>query len=155
MFLLGVLILRNFEKLKSALEGKFLYYLFAYIAFMALQHAWIADRSLPFYLAYLPSRIVLALATIAAAFSLRSLSHRLLGGTDISYGIYIYHSIVINVMVQVGMMTSMLSVGVVYAISIALALLSWHAVEKPALACKSASPSDLWRRIAGAPGEET
>lgn len=147
MFLLGILIHRNFESLKTWIEGKFLYYLGAYAVFMALQHWLIPDRSVPFYLAYLPSRTILAFATIAGAFSVRPLSNRLLAGTDISYGIYIYHSIVINVFVQLGMMTSMIAVPLVYAASITLALLSWHLIEKPALACKSLSPLSLWTRL--------
>ena len=153
MFLLGILIHRHFEKLQGWIEGKFLYHLLGYVAFMALLTAFVEHRSVPFYLAYLPSRVLLAFVTIAAAFSFRPLSNTLLKGTDISYGIYIYHSIVINVMVQLGMLTSMLSVGWVFVISIFLSLLSWHLIEKPALACKSASPRALWNRLTA--GSET
>lgn len=155
MFLLGILIHWNFEALRTWIEGKFLWYMSGYVVFTGLLCAFVEHRSLPFYLAYLPSRTLLAFATIAGAFSFRSLSQRLLGGTDISYGIYIYHSIVINVMVQLGMMTSMLSVGIVYAVSIVLALLSWHGIEKPALACKAASPRALWVWITGWVGSES
>ena len=66
---------------------------------------------------------------------------------DISYGIYIYHSIVLNVMVQLGWMISFGAVTTVFAASIGLALLSWHLVEKPALAWKAASPRALWNRF--------
>lgn len=147
MFLLGILIHWNFDRLRPWLEGKFLPYLLGYAAFMALLVTLIDHRSLPFYLAYLPSRILLALATIAAAYSARPLSQKLLGGTDISYGIYIYHSIVINVMVQLGWMGSFGAVPAVFVASVGLALLSWHLVEKPALACKAASPRALWNRF--------
>ena len=147
MFLLGVLIHWNFESLKSRLEGKFLHYLLGFIAFTWLLGNYIEHRSLPFYLAYLPSRALLALATIAAAFSCRSLSNQVLRGTDISYGIYIYHAVVINVLVQLGLMTSLRSVALVYAIALVLAVLSWHLIEKPMLACKSASPRTLWKRL--------
>ncbi len=147
MFLLGILIHWHFDRLKPWIEGKFLPYFLGYAAFMALLVTFIDHRSLPFYLAYLPSRILLALATIAAAYSARPLSQKLLGGTDISYGIYIYHSIVINVMVQLGWMNSFTTLFGVYAASIVLALLSWHLVEKPALACKAASPRDWWGRL--------
>lgn len=147
MFLLGVLIHRKFGTLRIWVEGKFMYYMVGFIAFTWLLGTWVPDRSLPFYLAYLPSRILLAFATIAGAFSARSLSERLLGGTDISYGIYIYHAVVINVMVQLGLMSSMVSVGAVYAISIFLGLMSWHWIEKPALASKSVSPLAIWKRL--------
>lgn len=154
MFMLGILIHRKFASLEPWLEGKFLYYMAGFGLFMTLQCALIEDRTVPFYLAYLPSRILLALATIAGAFSFRWVSERLLRGTDISYGIYIYHSVVINVMVQLGLMTSMLSVATVYAVSIVLALLSWYCVEKPALACKTFSPRLIWNRLTGSPNSE-
>lgn len=147
MFLLGILIHRNYQTLEPWIEGKFLYWFGAFIAFMSLQAEFLPDRTLPAYFAYLPSRAILALATIAAAFTARSLSHKLLRGTDLSYGIYIYHSVAINVIVQLGLMTSGLSVAAVYGISIACALLSWHLVEKPALACKSFSPRAVWHRF--------
>ncbi|MEO8617054.1 MAG: acyltransferase [Luteolibacter sp.] len=147
MFLLGILIHRNFDFLKTWIEGKFLYYMAAYVIFMSLLHFLVPDRSVPFYLAYLPSRSILALATIAGAFSARSLSNRLLNGTDISYGIYIYHSVVINVFIQLGILTSTASVLLVFLVSITLALLSWHWIEKPALACKSLRPVSLWSRL--------
>ena len=147
MFLLGVLIHWNFETLRSRIEGKFVYYLLGFMVFTWLLGSYVGYRSLPFYLAYLPSRVLLAMATIAGAYSFRSLSERLLRGTDISYGIYIYHAVVINVLVQLGLMTSMLSVGLVYGVAISLALLSWHLVEKPALACKSVSPRAFWQRL--------
>jgi peptidoglycan/LPS O-acetylase OafA/YrhL len=101
-----------------------------------------------FYFGYLPSRILLALATISAAYSWRSLSEKILGGTDISYGIYIYHSIVINVFVELGRMNSMLSVVWIFLISATLAWLSWTLIEKPALSCKSLSPRLFFKRRA-------
>ena len=74
MFLLGILIHWNFDRLRSWLEGKFLPYLLGYAAFMILLVTLVDHRSLPFYLAYLPSRTLLALANIAAVYSARSLS---------------------------------------------------------------------------------
>lgn len=147
MFLLGILLHWNFETLKNWIEGKFLHWFAGYVVFMAALALFVPERSVPYYLAYLPSRTILAFATLSAAFSVRWLSQRLLGGTDISYGIYIYHSLVINVLVQMGWMTSMVSVAAVYGISLVLALASWHLVEKPSLASKSISPAALWGRL--------
>ncbi len=147
MFMLGVFIHRNLGNLRPFLEGKFLWYSAGYAFLTALLQLLVESRSLPFYLAYLPSRTLLALATIAAAYTARGLSSRLLSGTDLSYGTYLYHSVVINVFVQLGLMTSLWMVAPVFAVSIALALASWHLVEKPALAMKSFSPALLWARI--------
>jgi peptidoglycan/LPS O-acetylase OafA/YrhL len=141
MFLLGILIQRNYRQLGPWLEGKFLYYALTYLGFLAVIHVWLPERSPAFYIAQLPARTLLALATIAGAYSFRSLSHRLLRGNDFSYGIYIYHSLVINILVQLGMMNSLAAVGWVYVIALILAGLSWKLIERPALAHK-----DFWGR---------
>jgi peptidoglycan/LPS O-acetylase OafA/YrhL len=146
MFMLGILIHRRFETLRPWLEGKFLWYLAAYALFMAALHTLADFRSVPFYLGYLPARALLALGTISAAFSARSLSTRLLHGMDLSYGTYLYHSVVINVFVELGLMNTFAAVIYIFIASIILALLSWHGIEKPALARKSFSPSALWTR---------
>ncbi len=147
MFMLGIFIHWNFKKLRPWLEGRFLWYFAAFALFMTALDLLVEPRSTLFYLAYLPSRTLLALGTIAAAYSARSLSRRLLFGTDLSYGTYLYHSVVINVFVQLGWMTSLMAVVYVFLFSIGIAMLSWHMIEKPALACKNLSPSLLWTRL--------
>jgi peptidoglycan/LPS O-acetylase OafA/YrhL len=147
MFLLGIAIHRHFGSLTKWLEGKFTYYLAAYVLCLVISKTWFPDQSVPFYAFHLPTRVLLALATISAAYSLRGLSGRLLGGTDVSYGVYIYHSIVINVLVELGQMSSLLSVIWVLLITGTLAWLSWTCIEKPALARKSVSLSGIWRRM--------
>jgi peptidoglycan/LPS O-acetylase OafA/YrhL len=147
MFMLGVMIHRKFEMFRPWLEGKFLWYLAAYVLFMTALHTLVDFRSVPFYLGYLPSRALMALGTIAAAYSARSLSTRLLHGMDLSYGTYLYHSVVINVFVELGWLSSLTAVIYVFVVSIGVALLSWHGIEKPALARKSFSPGLLWARL--------
>lgn len=146
MFLLGVLMHRNFEKIQPWLEGKFPWFFAAYATFVAAQHTLVGFRTTPFYLCYLPARALLAFCTISAAYSARSLSRRVLHGMDLSYGTYLYHSVVINVFVELGWMDALSAVLYVFAFSILLALLSWHCIEKPALALKSFSPRAAWAR---------
>lgn len=152
MFLLGIAIHRHFESLRTWLEGRFLYFLAAYISFLAITEMWLPERSFGFYVLHLPTRIALALATISAAYSGRQISGRLLRGTDVSYGVYIYHSIVINVLVELGQMRSLLSVGWVLLITGGLAWMSWIFIEKPALSHKEAPFSGLWKRVTGRAG---
>lgn len=147
MFMLGIWIHRHFAKLRHLIEGRFLYYLAAYLLFMFVRDLLFDPASPAFYFCYLPSRLLLAFGTISAAYSAPWLSGKLLRGADISYGIYIYHSIVINVLVELGRMDSMLAVFWVLVLSGTLALLSWIFVEKPALSCKSIAPGlPRWRR---------
>ncbi len=148
MFMLGIFIHRRFDDLRHLIEGKFLAWFAAYAAFAAVVHLFIPFRSDIFYLSYLPLRALLALATISAAYSARPLASKILHGTDISYGTYLYHSVVINILLELGLLATLPSVATVFAISITLAILSWFVVEKPALACKSFSPATLWSRLA-------
>jgi len=147
MFMLGMFLHRNFETLRARIEGRFAWYFAAYLLLVAAQHTLIPFRSTAFYLGYLPSRALLALAVISAAFSARSLSTKLLRGMDLSYGTYLYHSVVINVFVELGWLNSLAGVTGVFAASIATALLSWHFVEKPALSRKPLSPALWWARF--------
>jgi len=146
MFMLGIFLHRNFETVRTKLEGGFVWYFAGYALFMAALQLLVPFRSVPFYLAYLPSRALLALATISAAYTARSLTTKLLRGMDLSYGTYLYHSVVINVFVELGWLDSLTAVIYIFIVSIGLALLSWHGVEKPALAKKAFSPKDLWAR---------
>lgn len=149
MFLLGIAIHRHFGSLAKWLEGKFVSYLAAYVVLLVISGMWLPDHSIAFYALHLPTRIVLALATISAAYSARSLAGRLLRGTDVSYGVYIYHSIVINVLVELGQMRSLLSVVWVLLVTGAFAWMSWIFIEKPALSFKTAPLPGLWKRVTG------
>ena len=144
MFLLGIAIHRHFDRLQRWLEGKFIPYLAAYLILLIICKTWLPEHSAAFYSLHLPTRVVLALATVSAAYSGRSLAGRLLGGTDVSYGVYIYHSVVINVLVELGYMGSLLSVLWVILITGSLAWGSWIFIEKPALSLKSTFPG--WRK---------
>lgn len=71
---------------------------------------------------------------IVVALSYRLGRHRL--SFDISYGVYIYHMIVINVLVQLGMIGSYGYFAAALVFTIALAFISWFGVEKPCLSRK-------------------
>lgn len=139
MFALGILIHRHWERVGRFLEGRFVWHFAGYTIF-AVSRQLLLGRdtawSSVYYLGYFPERILLATATISAAYTTRGLSSRLLGGDDISYGVYIYHFLVINVLVEMGTMTGLASVATVFGLSATLGLASWHLVEKQALALK-------------------
>ena len=139
MFLLGILIHRHFGVLSRWLEGRFMACLGAYsVVAVARQMVLGRDGGMAavYYLGYLPERVLLALMTIAAAYSVRGLSSRLLRGNDISYGVYIYHFVIINVLMQLGWMRDLSSVLAVFVLTALMGLLSWHGIEKRALSLK-------------------
>jgi peptidoglycan/LPS O-acetylase OafA/YrhL len=69
-----------------------------------------------------------------------SIFNRLISGVgDLSFGVYIWHMVVINFLLWAGVRDHLSGTGLVafvIAISLALAWLSWHLVERPALALK-------------------
>lgn len=83
-----------------------------------------------------PIYIAMALLALKLAFLRPHWADRLLRGNDISYGVYIYHMVVINVLIHLGLSGP----GMVFpavAATVVLALLSWFTIEKPLLKRKS------------------
>ena len=70
--------------------------------------------------------------TVGAAYTCGR--HRL--GCDYSYGIYIYHMIVINVLVHLGLTGSYKYLLIAFTATLILAFVSWNLVEKPCLRLK-------------------
>jgi peptidoglycan/LPS O-acetylase OafA/YrhL len=134
MFLTGVLFQRNFGEIQRWLGGRFIPVVGAYcaLALMASRiFGWDFGNSLNPLLF-----IALGVVTFTAAFSYSSLSDRLLRRNDLSYGVYIYHAPVINVLLATGVSASWIGFPLAIATTFGLAYLSWCFVEKPALNLK-------------------
>jgi peptidoglycan/LPS O-acetylase OafA/YrhL len=80
---------------------------------------------------------MLAGAVMAAAFCARSLAEKLLRRQDISYGLYLFHLPVANMLLANGF-TGMPCMLAAIVLSILAALLSWFFIEAPALRLKPA-----------------
>ncbi len=114
------------------------------------QSRWIAGRALHWLAAYgavcwlLPidpathvlKLLMLCPVAIACAYTAPGLAHRLLRGNDISYGVYIYHGLLINVAVHLGAKGSAGTGLVLIAGALAVGGLSWVLVEQPMLGRK-------------------
>jgi peptidoglycan/LPS O-acetylase OafA/YrhL len=135
MFLVGVLVQRNWPYLRHWLENRFLRWLLGYVllrAIVARLHLGLGGLEINPVLLLPLTGVVMAGATSA-----RSLSNRILRHNDISYGIYIYHMPTTNVMVQLGAAASALTVVIALTISLCAATMSWKLIERPFLARKS------------------
>jgi peptidoglycan/LPS O-acetylase OafA/YrhL len=134
MFLIGVLLQRNFDQVGHLLSGKGLIWLGAYAAFafggegLGLRVGTNSPHPLPM--------AVLGCAAIACAYSAPGWSHGLLRGNDISYGVYIYHAVVLNAFLAAGATGTWRSLALVLGVSLSAALVSWTAIERPALRLK-------------------
>ena len=134
MFLVGVLVQRNWPRLRRWLENCFLRWLLGYVllrAILARLHVALGGLEINPVLLLPLTGVVMAGATSA-----RSLSNRILRHNDISYGIYIYHMPTVNVMVQLGAAASAPSVAIALTISLCAATASWKLIERPFLARK-------------------
>jgi peptidoglycan/LPS O-acetylase OafA/YrhL len=129
------------------------FYLFVFgivIQQFALQkHRFVAGKGLLWLILYLLSAMVfrsrvsevvnlvlLGLAAISCAYTMPRLSERTIGGLDLSYGVYIYHGLIINLLVQLGIGGHGRDVVIVLVTSLLVGALSWYLVEKPFLSRK-------------------
>lgn len=133
MFLIGVLFQRNFERVRTYLENRFGYWLIGFTTYMFLLEPWGHNMLSTSPLAVLGGRVLMATMIFSFAFSWRSLSERLLRGQDISYGMYLYHGLLINTCVEFGWKGNSMALAGVVLFSTVLALLSWYLIERPAL----------------------
>lgn len=131
MFLVGVLIQRNWSKLRSVLEGRAHWWLVGYLLLCGvatgLGFSVGSNTISPTFL------FPLAGLVISAATTAPGIANKLLHHQDISYGTYVYHAPVINFMVSFGFVGSIFSVIGTIATALTLALVSWVLVEKPFL----------------------
>jgi len=82
--------------------------------------------------------IILAGLTLSFSFSFVGIGDKILRGNDISYGLYIYHMLVVNFLVQRNFVGREIYLLVVIVVTILLAILSWIFIEKKALKSKHA-----------------
>jgi peptidoglycan/LPS O-acetylase OafA/YrhL len=138
-FLLGVLLHRNFARVRRLLEGKALAWTAGYVALMLGADALLGPERRTHYAAALASNLLLAGWVLSVAFTRRGLSERLLRGNDLSYGLYIYHMLVVNALVHHKATGRASHVIAALSISFALAGLSWRLLESKALRLKGAA----------------
>jgi peptidoglycan/LPS O-acetylase OafA/YrhL len=134
MFACGIVAQRNISVIYPFVAGRFFLFLAAYAAIATASYIIPAYPILRGNLNFLGllNFIALALLVLAAAFSCRSVADRILKRNDLSYGIYIYHMPIVNVLAQQNIRGAF---GVAAAVggAFTLALLSWFGLEKPLL----------------------
>ena len=131
LFLSGVLLQRWHAHRSRWIAGKGLFWLAGYITLYFLIPASPAS--------YIAKTILMAVTVISLAFTAPGLAERVLRGNDISYGVYIYHGLVLNVLIELGCRQSPVWMIVVFALTFGLGWLSWVFVERPFLKRKQNS----------------
>jgi peptidoglycan/LPS O-acetylase OafA/YrhL len=80
--------------------------------------------------------LLLVILLLKMAYSNPELTYKLLRKNDISYGVYIYHNPIVNVLLYKHLAGSLLSVFATMALTLLFAFGSWKLVERPALHLK-------------------
>jgi peptidoglycan/LPS O-acetylase OafA/YrhL len=151
IFILGILIQRNLPRLRGLFAGKLPPWLAAYAVVTLLAHAagWRVTGN-----AMNPvSLVVLAGVVVSAALTLPSLGERLLRRNDLSYGIYIYHTPILNLMLAYLAVGSALALPMLLLAAVAVAAGSWWLVEKPFLRHKRNALRDIAAPVQPAPSD--
>lgn len=138
-FLFGVLAYVYWQKISKIVEGKSLFWFSLYVVYIII-FGNILGINLNSYYLYSPlqflSNVILCFVVLSAAFSYNSFSNRVLNHNDISYGVYIFHMLVINFFVERDLIGKPVYMLLTFLITIAIAIFSWKFVEKPALKLK-------------------
>jgi len=136
MFLLGVILAEKIDALMSLFEGKVVYWSAGYIAFCLIKEGVAFGPGVAGFVFALSQGLILAGWVISFSFSGRAASNRLLRGNDISYGVYLFHMLIINTILDLGGKGRGIWMAVVFIVTVIVATLSWKLVEKPALKLK-------------------
>ncbi len=131
MFLVGVSIQRNWSTVRGWLFGRAHWWGLGYLMLCAAGR-WLrvdtgGNYMSPVYLLPLAGLIV-SLATSAPQLSDRILRHH-----DVSYGLYLYHMLVVDLLVVLAAPSGWAPIAAAIIVSLGLAALSWTLVEKPYL----------------------
>jgi peptidoglycan/LPS O-acetylase OafA/YrhL len=140
-FLLGALSYLHFDKLKRLYNGKGFYWLAFYLIYVFVVGAYLDLYEQEYYVNGfgLIGVIILSQAVISLAYTFPNVSRSLLKGNDISYGVYLYHMIIISLFNRNGYNADNSTFFPVLLLTIVTAFLSWIFVEKPALTLKNKS----------------
>tara|TARA_Y100000588_G_C14177660_1_gene892142 strand:+ start:104 stop:1198 length:1095 start_codon:yes stop_codon:yes gene_type:complete len=142
MFAIGVLLQKNIEIIKPIIRNTGLYWLTIYTSTCIILNYF------NFSIAYgndinLIVFVFLSLTILSLAYTKVDLSKKLIGHNDISYGVYIYHMPLANLILEldtnINLITYFLTLILVYL----LALFSWRFIEKPCIRMKKKSINDL------------
>lgn len=138
-FLIGSIFYLFWDKLKNIILDKFVFWTSVYIAYFSFFGNYL-NYELYLYrmdsIFHFITALLLAITALSFAFSYKNLSDKLLKGNDISYGIYIYHMLIVNILIELGYINSQSYLILTILGTLILATLSWKFIEKPALNLK-------------------
>ena len=134
MFLLGAWVSTNENIIKKVLDIKLRYIVFLFFVVDTL--SYFAGLEIQGNGINIFSFLCLIMLIIKLAYTKPNLSKSILANNDISYGVYIYHMPIINLIIYLGFSSSASLVLLVLLSTFLLATMSWFLIEKTALSLK-------------------
>jgi peptidoglycan/LPS O-acetylase OafA/YrhL len=143
LFIAGVLLYRHEETVRRYLSGRVALWLAVFLVvrggvWLAFEAGQGAEADVPLAVIGLANLVLLAPA-FALAFSASSLVRRLHPANDISYGVYVWHLVILNALVHWDVATGWLGAVLVTIGAGVAGQISWRLIERPALSRKKAS----------------
>jgi peptidoglycan/LPS O-acetylase OafA/YrhL len=142
LFGLGILAYLRYDFLKARLtRGWLLLAVYLVLSFAGMR---LEITTSPIY--YLAARLLLCATVFSLGAHSRPVARKLLRGWDLSYGLYVFHMLVVNTFIALGLQGSWTNVFSIIAISISIAALSWRFVEGPSIRMREPLFGILWKR---------
>jgi peptidoglycan/LPS O-acetylase OafA/YrhL len=129
-FIIGVIIREYWYFFNVIFVNRFIYWsstFFLFVYFFNLSPVYFPTDFLGFIV-----NLLLSFLTISFAYS-RPIFEKILHRQDISYGIYIYHMLIVNSFVELGFKKDMKYLFISIILTVLIAFLSWNYIEKRAL----------------------
>ncbi len=136
LFLTGMGFYKYYDTIKRFVNGKFMWWFLLFIVTEVVKTYFIIDFGVVINILIW---VIFSFMVFSFSFSFRSLSDSLLKRVDFSYGIYIYHMLIINIFVHLKMLGEIKYVAAVITLTIAFGAISWFFIEKPFLQLKKNS----------------
>ena len=125
LFLAGVMMQRLRVYTSRFIYNKAHYWLIIYVFFSMI----LFDRLDPIVFTML-QYLLLTFCLLSMAYTLPNLAAKMLRTNDISYGVYIYHGLILTVIVQLKLV-GYINIYLILLLTYLLAYLSWMFIEKP------------------------
>lgn len=134
MFIAGIIVQKNFELFYKYLAGRFIailgcYFLASTIGLFLGADFGNAMNPILFF--------ILILVIFSAAYSKPTLSDKILGSNDISYGVYIYHMPIVNYLIYNGLKGTYPYAILAIIATVSISFLSWRFIEEKFISLKN------------------
>jgi peptidoglycan/LPS O-acetylase OafA/YrhL len=131
LFVIGILAQRNFHRIRPWVEGKAFVWTMLYFPLVLLLPS---RTESPLYdVGILALRVLLAGWLLSVAFSWPTVAGRLLRRNDVSYGMYLYHMLIVNIFVEYSDLREPWILPLIVCLSALCGLCSWVIIERPML----------------------